>query len=118
MSSSGLSDAQAKRRILGAVLVVFALSYLFYALVDDDYGSFSPETIPCERFHAFAVDATQGILTSAEFRQRLQQIDERSFGSEVQDEARVMLAAYTQRGEGPLFNYAVSAMSAACDPYR
>jgi hypothetical protein len=81
-------------------------------------SSFSAETIPCGQFHDFAVDATQGVLTAPEFRARLQKIDERSFGSEVQDEARAMLAAYTQQGEGPLFNAAVSSMSTACDSYR
>lgn len=82
----------------------------------DDAGA----ELACSHFHNVAVDASEGILTGSELREKLQEIDDSASVSEdaaVRTAARSMLAANTA-GDRERFEQAVGSMSDACDAYR
>lgn len=73
--------------------------------------------LACDHFRNVAGDASQGILTEAELREKLAEVDDDAQISEVdgvRNAARAMLRAVTQ-GDSEALSDAVEEMDAACD---
>lgn len=73
--------------------------------------------LACGHFHNVAVDASDGVLTDTELRQKLKEVADAARGTDVEDEARALLAEATSGGEAS-FTTAVRSMTSACDEYR
>ena len=70
----------------------------------------------CREFERVGSDATKGILTDAELREKLKKVQSRGSTAEpdIRDASTRMLSSLTQ-GDGPGLSQAMADMIAACD---
>lgn len=110
-------DAGRDRMAAKIVAGIAAVAVVGWIAIAGTQGDDAGADQACEQFHTAAVDYSDGVLTDAELRERLQQVADRAAGSPVEDEARAMLAEVTS-GTSSSFDAAVEDMSGACDQYR
>ena len=81
---------------------------------DGDTGSVSA-SLACDHFRNVAGDASDGLLTDAELREKLKEVYDNSIGAapEITAAARDMLAAITS-GTNQEFTRSIRAMGKAC----
>lgn len=102
--------------VVTAIVVLVIVLLASFSSSSDDDGSDASARLACGHFRNVMADVARGVLTDAELRDKLQEIDEDASVSEVSDVrlyASAMLTASTM-GDTDVLILATGDMDAAC----